>query len=94
MIHSALLGSVILESFPKLVVDVHCTVLESQGSVASCGIIGASIALSNAGIEMKDIVTAVTVVRVLDVYDIVYRLEIVIIVFWLWLCRRALEIHC
>lgn len=53
---------ILTESFPKLVLDIHCTVLECDGSVASALIIGASLALANAGIDMKDLVASCTVV--------------------------------
>lgn len=52
-----------MERFPKLVLDIHCTVLESDGSVASALINAASFALIHAGIEMKDVVSSCTVSR-------------------------------
>jgi len=49
-----------LEKFPKLVLDIRCTVLEQDGSVASALINGTTMALADAGIEMKDMVSACT----------------------------------
>ena len=61
-VQEAIRGVVMTESFPKLVLDIHCTVLECDGSVASALIIGTSLALANAGIDMKDLVASCTVV--------------------------------
>lgn len=61
-VHEAIQGVVMTQSFPKLVLDVHCTVLECDGSVASALIMGTSLALANSGIDMKDLVASCTVV--------------------------------
>ncbi|GAB2275068.1 Exosome complex component RRP41-like [Dionaea muscipula] len=61
MLHKALEGAIILESFPKTTVDVFALVLETSGSdlplIVSC----ASLALADAGIMIYDLVTAVSV---------------------------------
>ncbi|PPS06964.1 hypothetical protein GOBAR_AA13686 [Gossypium barbadense] len=68
MLHKALEGAIMLETFPKTTVDVFALVLESGGSfitlvtgdlpvVISC----ASLALADAGIMMYDLVAAVSV---------------------------------
>ncbi|CAK9138724.1 unnamed protein product [Ilex paraguariensis] len=61
MLHKALEGAIILDSFPKTTVDVFALVLESGGSdlpvVVSC----ASLALADAGIMMYDVVASVSV---------------------------------
>ncbi|KAJ0020902.1 hypothetical protein Pint_32143 [Pistacia integerrima] len=61
MLHKALEGVIILETFPKTTVDVFALVLESGGSdlpvVVSC----ASLALADAGIMMYDLVASVSV---------------------------------
>lgn len=61
MLHKALKGAIILESFPKTTVDVFALVLESGGGdfpvVVSC----ASLALADAGILLYDLVAAVSV---------------------------------
>ncbi|CAN1837320.1 Exosome complex component RRP41-like, partial [Linum perenne] len=61
MLHKALEGAILLETFPKTTVDVFALVLESGGSdlpvVVSC----ASLALADAGIMMYDLVAGVSV---------------------------------
>ncbi len=60
-IQSAFSSVVLLEKFPKLVLDINCTVLEKDGSVASALINAATLALIDAGIEMNDMVSSCTV---------------------------------
>lgn len=57
----ALEVSVILEKFPKSVIEIHALVLEADGGVLSAAITCASLALANAGIEMYDLVSACSV---------------------------------
>jgi exosome complex component MTR3 len=59
----ALEVSVIVEKFPKSVIDVYVTVIESDGSALSAAITCASMALADAGIEMYDLVVSCSVVR-------------------------------
>ncbi|KAK9022276.1 hypothetical protein V6N11_002555 [Hibiscus sabdariffa] len=61
MLHKALEGSIILETFPKTTVDVFALVLESGGSDLPVVISCASLALADAGIMMYDLVAAVSV---------------------------------
>ncbi|KAF5184067.1 Exosome complex component rrp41-like [Thalictrum thalictroides] len=61
MLHKALEGAVMLESFPKTTVDVFALVLESGGSDLPVVISCASLALADAGIMMFDLVTSVSV---------------------------------
>ncbi|GMH11977.1 hypothetical protein Nepgr_013818 [Nepenthes gracilis] len=61
MLHKALEGAIILESFPKTTVDVFALVLESGGSDLPVVISCASLALADAGIMMYDLVAAVSV---------------------------------
>jgi ribonuclease PH len=63
IVYLAINGSVLVERFPKLVLDIHCTVLESDGSVASALINASSVALIHAGIEVKDVISSCTVSR-------------------------------
>ncbi|BBH04984.1 3'-5'-exoribonuclease family protein, partial [Prunus dulcis] len=63
MLHKALEGAIILETFPKTTVDVFALVLESGGSDLPVVISCASLALADAGIMMYDLVTSVSVVR-------------------------------
>ncbi|KAJ6927898.1 hypothetical protein NC651_011805 [Populus alba x Populus x berolinensis] len=70
MLHKALEGAVMLETFPKTTVDVFALVLESGGSDLPVIISCASLALADAGIMMYDLVAGVSVVRFM------YRLEV------------------
>ena len=63
LIEQALSSSVILEKFPKSVMDVYINVLESDGGDVSIAISCASLALANAGVEMYDLVGCISVVR-------------------------------
>ncbi|KAK9720288.1 3'-5'-exoribonuclease [Basidiobolus ranarum] len=60
IITQALAPSVRLELFPKSVVDIYISVLESDGigSTVAAAITCASVALADAGIEMLDLVAA------------------------------------
>ncbi|OWM68907.1 exosome complex component RRP41-like isoform X2 [Punica granatum] len=60
MLHKALEGAIILESFPKTTVDVFALVLESGGSDLPVIISCASLALADAGIMMYDLVASVS----------------------------------
>lgn len=64
-LETALSAAVRFEKFPKTILDVQCLVLEAGGSVLPAAISGASIALAEAGIEMMDLVSAVSIVSVL-----------------------------
>ncbi|XP_059626803.1 exosome complex component RRP41-like [Cornus florida] len=61
MLHKALEGAIILDSFPKTTVDVFALVLESGGSDLPVVISCASLALADAGILMYDLVASVSV---------------------------------
>nr|GMD22647.1 exosome complex component RRP41-like [Ipomoea batatas] len=61
MLHKALEGAIILDSFPKTTVDVFALVLESGGSDLPVIISCASLALADAGILLYDLVAAVSV---------------------------------
>ncbi|KHN05671.1 Exosome complex component MTR3 [Glycine soja] len=61
MLHKALEGAIILETFPKTTVDVFALVLESSGSDLPVVISCASLALADAGIMMYDLVASVSV---------------------------------
>lgn len=60
VLHKALHGAIILDSFPKTTVDVFALVLESGGGDLPVIISCASLALADAGIMMYDLVTAVS----------------------------------
>ncbi|KAM7259328.1 hypothetical protein ACFE04_015069 [Oxalis oulophora] len=61
MLHKALEGAIMLETFPKTTVDVFALVLESGGSDLPVVISCASLALADAGIMMYDLVASVSV---------------------------------
>lgn len=61
ILHKALEGAIILDSFPKTTVDVFALVLESGGGDLPVVISCASLALADAGIMMYDLVASVSV---------------------------------
>ena len=63
LVHRALAGAVILETFPKTAVDVYVTVLEAGGAELPAVVAAASAALTCAGVAMRDLVSACTVTR-------------------------------
>ena len=63
IVHRALSGAVMTETFPKTTVDVFATVLEANGSELCATIAAASAALCEAGVAMRDLVSACTVTR-------------------------------
>ncbi|KAB5561717.1 hypothetical protein DKX38_006674 [Salix brachista] len=67
MLHKALEGAIVLESFPKTTVDVFALVLESGGSDLPAVISCASLALGDAGITMYDLVAGASVVTQLTI---------------------------
>ncbi|TAL55144.1 MAG: exosome complex exonuclease Rrp41 [Nanoarchaeota archaeon] len=62
----ALLAAVNLEDFPNAVVDVFIELPQTDAGTRCAGICAASIALADAGISMKDMVTAVSCGKVAD----------------------------
>jgi exosome complex component RRP41 len=73
----ALLPVVDLEEFPNAVVDVFIELPQTDAGSRCAGICAASIALADAGIPMRDLVTAVSVGKVDDklVVDLDYNEE-------------------
>ncbi|KAL6779350.1 hypothetical protein ACKKBG_A11975 [Auxenochlorella protothecoides x Auxenochlorella symbiontica] len=63
-LETALSASVLLHTFPKAVLDVQCLVLEAGGSVLAAVIAAATLALADASIELRDLVSAASVSRV------------------------------
>lgn len=57
-VHAALAPSVRLERYPKSTVDVVCVVLSGDGGELPACIVGASLALADAGVELLDLVAA------------------------------------
>ncbi|KAJ8020826.1 Exosome complex component MTR3 [Holothuria leucospilota] len=60
IIEQALSPAVCLHKFPKSQVDINIRVLENDGSALAASIICSSVALTDAAVEMYDIVTACT----------------------------------
>eukprot|EP01119_Soliformovum_irregulare_P009323 TRINITY_DN22551_c0_g1_i2.p1 TRINITY_DN22551_c0_g1~~TRINITY_DN22551_c0_g1_i2.p1 ORF type:complete len:252 (+),score=43.88 TRINITY_DN22551_c0_g1_i2:112-867(+) len=60
----ALQASVIVERFPKSLLDVTALVIESDGGALGVAITCASLALANAGIEMYDLVASCSVAQI------------------------------
>ncbi len=54
----ALRPAIFLEKFPRSTIDVFIEVLEAEGGTRCAGITAASVALADAGIPMKDLVTS------------------------------------
>lgn len=61
VMESALMPSLILEDFPKTVVDVVVEVFQADAGTRCAAISAASMALADAGIPMKDLVASVAV---------------------------------
>ncbi len=61
VIRLALMPAVFLEDFPKVTLDVFIEILQADGSTRVTGINAASMALADAGAQMKDLVTACSI---------------------------------
>ena len=66
VIREALEPAIILSSFPRTTIDVFIEVLQADGGTRTASITAASVALADAGIPMRDLVTAVAVGKVDD----------------------------
>ena len=62
----ALRPALMLESFPRSMVDVSIEVIEAEGGTRCAGITAAAVALADAGIPMKDIVVGCAAGKVDD----------------------------
>jgi ribonuclease PH len=60
-LRAALLPALLLERFPRCVVEVHVLVLEADGGELAAGALVASAALLHAGVDLADVVTAAQV---------------------------------
>src|ERR671927_241136 len=58
--------SLILSDYPRAVIDVFVEVLQADGGSRCAGIIAASVALADAGINMRDLVSACAAGRIAD----------------------------
>ena len=66
VIRLALTPVLFLENFPKATLDVYVEIIQADGSTRVTGINAASIALANAGVEMKDLIAACSVGKIED----------------------------
>ncbi|MHA1616564.1 MAG: exosome complex exonuclease Rrp41 [Candidatus Njordarchaeales archaeon] len=64
VIREALEPALYLEEFPRTAIDVYTLVLQADGGTRTASINAASLALADAGIPMKGLVTAVAVGRI------------------------------
>eukprot|EP00038_Savillea_parva_P013100 m.208943 g.208943 ORF g.208943 m.208943 type:complete len:273 (+) comp24320_c0_seq1:50-868(+) len=61
VIEEALSTSVLLEKYPKSLIDIFITILEDDGSAIAAAISCASLALADGGIEMSGLIASATV---------------------------------
>ena len=66
MIKEALEPAVILDQFPRTAVDVFIEVLQADGGSRCAALDAASVALADAGIPMRDMVSAIAAGKVAD----------------------------
>lgn len=55
----ALAPAIFLEEYPKSAIDVFITIIQAEAGTRTAGINAASVALADAGIAMRDLVTSV-----------------------------------
>jgi len=60
----ALEPALFLEDFPRTTIDVYIIVLQAHSGTRTAGINAASLALADAGVQMKDLVSAVAVGKI------------------------------
>lgn len=68
VIREALEAVVLLEEFPKAVIEVQIDILQAEASTRVAALNAASIALADAGIPMRDLVAACTAGKIDDDY--------------------------
>ena len=66
VIKEALLPAVMLEQFPRTAVDVYIEVLQADGGSRCAALEAASVARADAGIPMRDMVSAIAAGKVAD----------------------------
>ena len=66
VIKEALLPAVMLEQFPRTAVDVYVEILQADGGSRCAALDAASVALADAGIPMRDMVSAIAAGKVAD----------------------------
>ena len=66
VIREAISPVVFLERFPRTCIDIFVEILQSDGGTRCAGIVAASLALADAGIPMRDLVSAVSAGKIND----------------------------
>ncbi|NOJ29496.1 MAG: exosome complex exonuclease Rrp41 [Nitrososphaeraceae archaeon] len=66
VIREALEPAIILEDYPRAAIDIFVEVLQADGGSRCAGITAASVALADAGINMRDMVSACAAGKVAD----------------------------
>lgn len=66
LISEAITPTIFLEKYPRASIDISIEVLEAEGGTRCLGIVGASLALADAEIPMRDLISACAVGKVDD----------------------------
>ncbi|OED30681.1 exosome complex exonuclease Rrp41 [Methanosphaera sp. WGK6] len=66
LISEAITPSIFLEKYPRASIDISIEVLEAEGGTRCLSIVGASLALADAEIPMKDLISACAVGKIDD----------------------------
>ncbi len=66
VIKEALQPAVMLEQFPRTVIDIYLEILQADGGTRCAALTAASVALADAGIPMRDMVAAIAAGKVAD----------------------------
>jgi len=64
VIREALEPAILVENFPRTVIDIFVEVLNADGGTRTAGVTAASLALADAGIPLRDLVAGVAVGKV------------------------------
>jgi exosome complex component RRP41 len=64
VIKEALEPAIFVEFFPRTSIDIYIEVLQADGSTRCAGISAASLALTDAGIPMRDLVSSIAIGKV------------------------------
>ncbi len=68
VIGDALLPSIFVEEYPKTMIDIYIVVIQAHSGTRTVGINAASVALADAGISMRDIVSSVAAGKIDNTY--------------------------
>ena len=62
----AVKASILSQKYARTIISIHVSILQSCGGHLSAAIMAASVALIDAGIEVRDLVTSCTLMRTSD----------------------------